>query len=104
MDDDIIKKIANLINEDDPLSLFHSDDEFGPVPETESQLLSQVFSNYDFKQPAEAAIAKLRAIVQQYGLSDELANSTANEIMANYKQYQKQGGYPLVPEGPSQFY
>jgi hypothetical protein len=97
----IINQIAKLINEDEkPISIFHADDEFGPVPDSESQLLSQLFSGWDFTQPAEAALTSLRNLVDRYGINEVVAQGVANDIISNYQEYQKHG-YP-IPEGPSQ--
>jgi hypothetical protein len=104
--DDIIKKIAKLINEDEPQSLFHSDDEFGGIPDSLSQLMSQLFTHgWDFTQPADAALVALKGLVDRYDINDVVATAVANDIIMNYPEYQKYG-YPLPdPEdGPSQSY
>lgn len=85
MSDDIVNKIANLINENGDLA-------FDKAPVSHSQVMSQLFLHgWDFNQSADAALKALDELVIKYDLAPHVVAATKEDIIQNYRNWQHQG-------------
>jgi hypothetical protein len=101
--EDIIKKIARLLDED-----LGDADAFGNVIDTPSQVLSQVFyprnraqrnlPSWDINQPIEAALAEIDRLVPTIDpdgmeISQEVVERAKELVRRQYAEWQKLGGW-----------
>lgn len=99
--EDIIKKIARLLDED-----LNDRDRFGDQVDGPSQILSQVFyprnrarrnlPPWDMNQPVEAALAeidRLAPIIEPDGILQEVLDQARAIVRKQYEQWRRLGGW-----------
>lgn len=107
--DDIVKRIAGLLNEDGlPPSMFHDADEFGAIPSSQAELLAYLLRDWDWIRPAEDFLAHLDRICRTHPIDPELEISVKEEVLQNYRRWQtdvnSRPGHSQSEEGPSLFH
>ena len=105
--DDIIKRIAGLLNESgEPPSIFHDKDTFGDVPSSQGSLLAYLLKDWDFTRPAQELLVALERLCTTYPIDADLEIGCKEEIIQNYKIWQtnvdmRPGNSQNFNEGPS---